>query len=178
MTLVEFLRARLDEAEQVARDCAGPHLCGCAHVDFVMFAGTCDCGYPARVLADVEVKRKIIAEFQWWIDGQDAPPRSDAELHASFAHPAYEYRTTEGQRKAFDDASVPPSDDNGEPDYTWERNTDAGRGGWERFDYTEESYWRRRLPEDQVSKAEPPLILRLLALPYADHADYDESWRP
>ncbi|MFJ4365088.1 hypothetical protein ACIP4S_13145 [Streptomyces chartreusis] len=72
---------------------------------------------------------------------------TDAELHARFAHPAYEYRTTQGPRKQWDDAGTPPADDKGDPDPTWERNTDAGRDGWERFDYTEESYWRRPLPE-------------------------------
>lgn len=69
--------------------------------------------------------------------------KTDAELHARCAHPDFEYRTTEGARKQFD-ASVPPADDNGDPDPTWEVNTDAGRDGWERFDYTEEAYWRRR----------------------------------
>ena len=68
---------------------------------------------------------------------------TDAELHARYAHPDFEYRTTEGARKQFD-ASVPPSDDNGDPDPTWEANVDAGRNGWDRFDYTEEAYWRRR----------------------------------
>ncbi|MCF0086608.1 MULTISPECIES: hypothetical protein [unclassified Streptomyces] len=69
---------------------------------------------------------------------------SDAELHASMRHPDFEYRTTEGPRKQWDDVDVPPADENGSPDPTWERNTDAGRDGWERWDYTEESYWRRR----------------------------------
>ncbi|MBP5875681.1 MazG nucleotide pyrophosphohydrolase domain-containing protein [Streptomyces scabiei] len=73
---------------------------------------------------------------------------TDAELHARFAHPAYEYRTTEGPRKQWDNAGVPPADDNGDPDPTWERNTDAGRDGWERWDHTEESYWRRPLPQE------------------------------
>ncbi|MEI5520685.1 hypothetical protein WB388_08725 [Streptomyces brasiliscabiei] len=73
---------------------------------------------------------------------------TDAELHARFAHPAYEYRTTEGPRKQWDDVDVPPADDNGDPDPTWERNADAGRDGWERLDYTEESYWRRRKSQE------------------------------
>lgn len=65
-----------------------------------------------------------------------------SRLHAQRAHPDFEYRTTEGARKQFD-ASVPPADENGDPDPTWEVNVDAGRDGWERFDYTEEAYWRR-----------------------------------
>ena len=62
---------------------------------------------------------------------------TEAELHAHFACPGWEYETTEGQRKAWDRCNKPPEGEG------WERNTDAGRDGWERFDYTEESYWRR-----------------------------------
>ncbi|WNN96019.1 hypothetical protein SEA_HIRKO_69 [Arthrobacter phage Hirko] len=58
-------------------------------------------------------------------------------LHAERRHPAWEYATTEGPRKAWNDADTPPDGDG------WERNTAAGRSGWDRFDYTEESYWRR-----------------------------------
>lgn len=70
---------------------------------------------------------------------------TEAQLHARRACPGWEYRTTEGPRKQWDGVDTPPCDDNGDPDPTWERNTDAGRDGWERFDYTEESYWRRRV---------------------------------
>ncbi|WP_333758025.1 hypothetical protein [Streptomyces sp. ISBFB 2968] len=69
---------------------------------------------------------------------------SNAELHAEMRHPEFQYRATEGPRKQWDNVDVPPADNNGDPDPTWERNTDAGRDGWDRFDYTEESYWRRR----------------------------------
>lgn len=69
---------------------------------------------------------------------------STAELHERRRHPDFEYATTEGPRKQWDDVGVPPCEDDGSIDPAWERNTDAGRDGWERFDYTEESYWRRR----------------------------------
>ena len=59
------------------------------------------------------------------------------QLHARRAHPGFEYATTEGPRKQWDDTERAPEGDG------WERNTDAGRDGWERLDYTEESYWRR-----------------------------------
>ncbi|RSS32278.1 hypothetical protein [Streptomyces sp. WAC08241] len=72
---------------------------------------------------------------------------TDAELHARCAHPDWEYTLTEGPRKQWDYSDEPPYGDDGEPDTTWERNVDMGRKGWERFDYTEESYWRRRKPE-------------------------------
>lgn len=61
-----------------------------------------------------------------------------SELHRMRRHPGYEYDTTEGQRKNWDDADEPPEGEG------WERNVDAGRNGWDRFDYTEESYWRRK----------------------------------
>lgn len=82
---------------------------------------------------------------------------TEAQLHRRFACPGWEYATTEGPRKQWDDADQPPYNANGEPDPTWERNTDAGRDGWERLDYTEESYWRRRVagPATQVSDAPP-----------------------
>lgn len=68
-----------------------------------------------------------------------------ADLHARSAHPGYEYATTKGPRKQWDNPQQPPCDDNGEPDPTWEPNPDAGRAGqgWDRFDYHEEAYWRR-----------------------------------
>lgn len=69
-----------------------------------------------------------------------------ARLHAERRHPGWEYRTTEGPRKQWDDVDRPPLGDDGEPESGWERNVDAGMPGegWERFDYTEEPYWRRR----------------------------------
>lgn len=59
-------------------------------------------------------------------------------LHSRLMHPNYEYETTTGQRKAFDED--PPYED---PN-SWERNTDYGDNGWARFEYHEEAYWRRR----------------------------------
>jgi hypothetical protein len=80
---------------------------------------------------------------------------SESELHARQAHPDWEYATTEGPRKHWDDIDVRPAGEDGEPDPTWQRNTDAGRDGWERFDYTEESYWRRPKPAVRAGVEEP-----------------------
>ncbi|MFE9738854.1 hypothetical protein [Streptomyces sp. NPDC006477] len=77
----------------------------------------------------------------------------ESELHARQAHPDWEYATTEGPRKHWDDANTPPYGDDGEPDATWQPNTDRGRDGWERFDYTEESYWRRPKPRSAPEAA-------------------------
>lgn len=59
-----------------------------------------------------------------------------AFLHARRVHPDFEYETTHGGRKSFDE-----HEPEGEG---WERNVEEGRNGWERFDYHEEAYWRRR----------------------------------
>ncbi|MBX9425465.1 hypothetical protein [Streptomyces lateritius] len=84
-------------------------------------------------------------------------PLSESELHARQAHPDWEYATTEGPRKRWHDIDVPPADEHGDPDPTWQRNTDAGRMGWERFDYTEESYWRRPKTASAEQVEETPL---------------------
>lgn len=122
---------------------------------------------PARVLREVKAKRAIVAQFPPW----PPPEMTEQELHEHRAHPAYEYETTQGQRKAWDYSHVPPEGEG------WERNVDAGNPGegWERFDYHEESYWRRLRPEGP----EPPyapVVLRHLAAVYADHPDYDPTW--
>jgi hypothetical protein len=68
-----------------------------------------------------------------------------ARLHAERRHPGFEYATTRGPRKQWDDPDRPPVGENADPDHTWKPNVDAGRPGmgWDRFDYHEEAYWRR-----------------------------------
>lgn len=124
------------------------------------------------MLDDLDAKLAIVDEFA----PEPTESETDAQMHARFAHPAYEYRTTEGPRKQWDNAEVPPADDNGDPDPTWERNTDAGRNGWERWDYTEESYWRRLLPEGRHQEQHLPYVLLLLARPYRSHPDFNPAW--
>jgi uncharacterized protein DUF6221 len=98
MTLVEFLRERLDEDEQAARDVRPDQdYSDSAHQDRWS---------PARVLREVEAKRRIIGEYERYV----------AE-----------------RRRAM--------------------------GGWDT--YSEQS----------------PIITALAAV-YADHPEYDESWRP
>lgn len=132
---------------------------------------------PDDVIADCDAKLALVDEIEPQLDDGVAPA-TDAELHALESHPAYEYRTTTGPRKQWDDADVPPCDDNGDPEPGWERNTDTGRDGWERFDYTEESYWRRPHP-DGPRKPYIPRALRILAQPFAGHPDHKgEEWAP
>jgi hypothetical protein len=194
MDLVEFLKARLDEDEAAARKAAAfkydrPTDAPWERARLAVEQGTALSSDehiarhdPARVLREVEAKRTILERHDWWFN---RPTETDAELHARCAHPDYEYETTEGGRKTWDYAHVPPLDDQGGPDHTWERNLDAGipGEGWERFDYTEESYWRRRLPSEKAAekrrrKEQPPRELLELAAVYADHPDYQPEWKP
>ena len=70
------------------------------------------------------------------------------ELHRKCSAPGWQYTTREGRRKACDEIFEPPEG------ICWERNVECGRDGWDRFDHTEETYWRRpetvtvRRPED------------------------------
>lgn len=197
--LIEFLRARLAEDEEAARQAAdgdsGAWFVGdqwnvyraenaAPHEDveenpLVVYGNVQPQSEhiaryaPARVLAEVQAKRRILALHV----PEERPPETDAELHARCAHPAYEYATTEGQRKQWDDVDVPPRGDDGMPDQSWEPNTDAGRDGWGRFDYTEESYWRRLRPGGPCAPRIPE-ELRLLASVYADHPGYRPEWAP
>lgn len=66
--------------------------------------------------------------------------RLEKILHDREWHPDFEYDRTKGPRKAWDYEDEPPEGEG------WERNVDKGCDGWERFDYYEEAYWRRRKP--------------------------------
>jgi hypothetical protein len=66
------------------------------------------------------------------------PDGDGVVLHVSDPAPAYEYRVTEGQRKAWDQ----------EPDLSvegWERDPTVGDDGWQRHEFTETITWRRAL---------------------------------
>jgi hypothetical protein len=169
LTLAEFLLARLAEDEAGAQSSNAlrvrfPHL-GVNTIKGNYDGLTCTWQYTAdRVLAECEAKRRIVERYAPRPDN-----RTDAELHRDHAHPAWEYATTQGQRKTWDDADVPPEGDG------WIRNVEAGRDGWERFDYTEESYWRR--PRAEPRQQRGSWDLRNIASVYADHPDYRQEWR-
>jgi hypothetical protein len=66
MGLAEFLAARLADDEAGANEVHKPGNCICV-ADVCGFSEDpldCSCGYPARVLREVEAKRKILAEAQ------------------------------------------------------------------------------------------------------------------
>ena len=156
------MKAHLEAPRTRGLDTTGPMRAALAASDAVMFSDTaveqaakalCAAEFPEvsptyawnvqfedgqrhyRELARTAIRAALTAT-----EGSKAVAETDQELHAARRHPLWEYATTEGQRKSWDDADTPPDGDG------WERNTDAGRNGWDRFDYTEESYWRRLRP--------------------------------
>ena len=108
MTLVEFLSARLDEDEAAAQEV---HLVACEIHPQGMEDTWCTCPIPARVLAEVEAKRRIVEE------------------HSDTKEDVHECQGYIDDRRSV---------------AIWEHCP----------------------------------TLRLLALPYADHPDYDEEWKP
>jgi hypothetical protein len=164
--LVEWLETAISAAEAEADD-SHTVTCGWSQGDV---GGSCDCDVPANLLRRCQADRKIL---DYWLDVTRDPYEgaTDDQLHERRAHPAYEYATTEGPRKAWDYADVPPEGEGWEPNAT-ESNPEA----WERFDYTEESHWRRLRPEGPAvwTRPQPPIYIRLLAEGYgyqeaADH---------
>ncbi|MCU1677720.1 MAG: hypothetical protein JWM93_2478 [Frankiales bacterium] len=93
MTIVEFLEARIAEdeasADHIHADDCRPRL-----------GFPCDCGYPARVLAECAAKRAVISEIEgmelqidgeWgvgkWTMDMSTPLRAFAAVYAD--HPDY-----------------------------------------------------------------------------------------
>lgn len=160
-SIIEFLVARIAEDERQAESCR--YLGWFPGKKYGMTTVS-----HARVLAECAAKRAILSGSHW--EPHERP--TDSELHFRGSHPAYQYKTTEGQRKAWDDADEPPEGDG------WERNTDSGRDGWDRFEFHEESYWRRLKPESERKEWKQwiPNELRAIAAVYKDHPDYQQEW--
>lgn len=123
---------------------------------------------PTAVLARLMADREIVED---WIKSTRDPYEglSDDELHQQSAHPAYEYETTEGQRKAWPYVDEPPWDEAlGRPGDGWELNiTSVDDDAWARLEYTEERYWRRLRPGGpEVRKVRVPHHILLLARDY------------
>lgn len=156
-TITDFLEARIAEDELEA------------HVSLKAYerGGNVTTRRWWITLAVCAAHRRIIAGTYW--EPKDRP--TDVELHRRYRHPYFEYAVTQGQRKNWDEVDEPPEGEG------WERNT-ARHGGWMRYDYTEESYWRRLKPEDERRAWQQyiPPELRALAGIYKDHPDYQEAW--
>lgn len=75
--LVTFLRDRLDDtaksADEVHRDDCDSLVCDSSCCE-TRGRGPCDCGVPARVLADVAAKRAIVDEWARLVFDDREPP--------------------------------------------------------------------------------------------------------
>lgn len=71
-------------------------------------------------------------------------------LHAVERHPDFEYETTKGGRKLLNENEPPEGEG-------WVRNYDKGEG-FSRFEFHEESYWRRRKIRTPADNSEPPIV--------------------
>jgi hypothetical protein len=60
VTLVEFLRACLDEDERDAQDIHDRPCDAILYINGESFFGPCDCGWPAKILADITAKRAVL----------------------------------------------------------------------------------------------------------------------
>lgn len=90
---------------------------------------------PRRHLQSAPVPLEVLrAAITAYLSARSAAAETS---HACCNVPGWEYETKEGPRKQEGPQDYPPDGDG------WEPNVDIGRRGWERFDYTEESYWRR-----------------------------------
>jgi hypothetical protein len=127
---------------------------------------------PTIVLRRCAADREIVQD---WLDTTKDPYEgwTDDQLHERRAHSCYEYATTEGQRKAWDYSTEPPRNEDGTVSEGWEFNrTEANPEAWERFDYHEERYWRRRVkPGPHVWVRWVPKHIELLARGYGLEVD-------
>jgi uncharacterized protein DUF6221 len=87
MDLVTFLRARLDEDEARTRDEPMDqwHTIECGY-DICEYGYDCSCAVPARVLREVETKRRIVERY-----ADDSFPPEIFDIAAVYAdHPDYD----------------------------------------------------------------------------------------
>jgi len=137
-TLVEFLKARLDEDEQTARTAAAANPGAVAtrwSAEQVDYQGATGPRGKAWAVVPERVKGVTIA-----ISPTDIQPRFTT--HIARHDPARVLAETEAKRRIIAWSSDP------------------------------------KMNPELIPEAERYYVLTSLALPYADHAGYDESWRP
>lgn len=150
MTLIEFLLARIAEDEATgqaamydeADDLNQPHSLTCGYrATELSVTPACMCGWPSRLLAECDAKRRIIEWHQNWPVLAEREPEFDPPMQGGIRAGLVEQATFRTTKQI----------------------------AW----LTEQEY-RTRFGD------EPPTgpILKMLALPYADHPDYCKEWRP
>lgn len=120
-----FIVARREEFAALPSDCVTFEVAELERLIASIEAGNMDTGVP--VLKIPKDHAVAFADLR----------RLHSILHRLEAHPDFEYATTKGPRKNWN-GQVPEGDG-------WEKNTDKN-GGWERFDFHEEEYYRRLKP--------------------------------
>lgn len=105
--LVTFLRDRIDE-DEAAAESVHANDCDVHPNGWTGDVGPCDCGYPARVLADVAAKRAIVDMHWQWADDDGSPLAlcdacSDEWPCRTLRHLAYAYHVAgaEGWREEW-----------------------------------------------------------------------------
>lgn len=88
-----------------------------------------------------------IAKF---LDETEATPAPEPP-----ASEQWEYETTSGPRKAWSNSETPPKGDG------WIRDKSRGCNGFERFDYHEESYWKRPISTPTGKESDEECATRL-----------------
>lgn len=126
-----------------------------------------------RALAECEAKRRIVELHS----ANEAPDLTDEELHERRTHPEWEYLTVETGRKTDEDTSPPDEtwEPNAAPDWVLPDGSVVPGRNWERFEYTEETYYRRRRTGGPAPAPASPTLLALAQV-YSDHPDYDPTW--
>lgn len=66
------------------------------------------------------------------------------ESHANMNMPGWEYLTTQSARKQG--GGDPPENEGWEPNDIIDNGEGFPRRNWERYDFHEDHYWRRRVP--------------------------------
>jgi len=152
--LVDFLRARLSEDEQAAKLVQQPYR---------LYVSTD--GRLAEPLRIDDLHGEHDGEYQQWPEGDDRMPNHVTNWSLVY-DPARVLRDVEADRRII--ALHKPEDGQCSTCSFDDREENAGAD----FDFEPEMIWVRK------AVAWPCPTLCLLAAAYADHADYNEAWRP
>jgi hypothetical protein len=84
--LVKFLTAQFDKDERAASALHDIAICKLAinGPTDPRWGWECDCEHPARVLADVDAKRQIVAECAFWLEGDDGLWSQDTRANVAW----------------------------------------------------------------------------------------------
>lgn len=162
MTLEEFLRERIAEDEDVARQLLGD-----------LAAQVAEGGYTADERGPFTPSRMLSSQLWALYDGQ-SQRRSFArgQSTAALADPARVLTECEAKLRILDLHESWPVLVETMPEVHFNVETFAARATQQLAWFTMQEY-RKRFGDESPTSA----ILRAMALPYAEHEDYREEWR-